>query len=231
VIAGNAMGFDLDRLASGLGYSFANPRLLKQALTHASAHPGKAGNDYERLEFLGDRVLALIIAEWMLERHAEEAEGVIARRFTELVRREALASVASDLRLGGFLRLSQGEAHSGARANKGLLADVMEAVIAAVYLDGGLDAARQTVRRLWAGLVEGQVDAPNDPKTTLQEWAQARHLPLPAYEVVGRTGPDHAPSFVVEVRVEGCEPVRAEGPSKRVAERLAASRMLEDLAP
>lgn len=218
----------LAALEDALGHRFADRSLLQTALTHSSfasgAVPPLASN--ERLEFLGDRVLGLLVAEMLYRQFGAEEEGKLARRHAALVMRDALARVADEIGLADHLRLSRGEDETGGRENPGLLADACEAVIAALFLDGGLDAAAGFVRARWQPLVAEDVTPPKDAKTALQEWAQARGRPLPRYREKGRTGPDHAPEFSVEVRVEGVGAVVASGPSKRAAERAAAERML-----
>ena len=221
-----------------IGYEFANRELLDEALTHPSALapeprrgrrrvPAKRG--YERLEFLGDRVLGLVVADCLWRRFEGEPEGDLARRHTHLVRREALVRVAERIGLGGCLFLSQSEAAVGGAGNPGILADACEALIAAIYLDGGFDAASAFVRRFWDPLMEEMDEPPRDPKTALQEWAQGRGLALPAYELVATSGPDHAPLFTVTASVVGGDPATASGSSKRIAEARAAAMLLERL--
>lgn len=224
-------------LTRALGHDFARPELLREALTHPSALPTRGRrrdrppHNYERLEFLGDRVLGLVIAELLWRRFAAEPEGDLTRRLTHLVRREALARVAETIGLGHYLILSPAEAAAGQAAeNPAILANVCEAVIAAVHLDGGFDAAARLVRRLWEPLLEGMTGPPRDPKTELQEWAQARGLALPSYVLVETSGPDHAPRFTVAARVKGFEPATGTASSKRQAETRAAARLLEALA-
>ena len=218
-------------LEDALGHRFDDPDLLDTALTHSSVvsggTPAPASN--ERLEFLGDRVLGLLVAEMLYREFPDEDEGALARRHAALVMRDSLARVAVEIGLAGHLRLSRGEDDTGGRANPGLLADACEAVIAALFLDGGLDAARAFVGRRWRALIDEDPTPPKDPKTALQEWAQARGLALPRYRETARTGPDHAPEFSVEVAVEGVEAVVATGPSKRAAERTAAEDLLARL--
>jgi ribonuclease-3 len=220
----------LAALAEVLGYRFVHPQLLAEALTHRSfIQTGDGRFDYERLEFLGDRVLGLVIADFLMDMFPDDAEGQLARRFTGLVRREALESVAANLDLGRFLRLSDSEEHNGGRDNPGLQADACEAVIGALYLDGGLDAARLFIIEKWRPLI-GRAGTPaRDAKTRLQEWAQARKRPLPAYTVVDESGPPHEPIFTIEVTVDGLAPVRATAGSKRHAEQDAAARLLEQI--
>ncbi len=219
-------------LAQTLGHDFAEPTLLREALTHPSTDPqdrGGARFGYERLEFLGDRVLGLLIAEWLLERFPSEPEGSLAKRHTALVRREALAQVARDIGLGPHLILSPGEAESGGRENEAILSDACEAVIAALYLDGGLEPARRFIRGTMAEAIDRHVRPPQDAKTALQEWAQARGLPLPNYTTVSRSGPDHRPLFEVQVSIEGHPSATATGTSKRAAEGQAATVLVETL--
>ncbi len=219
---------DPDGLAEHLGHGFARPELLTRALTHPSAATRQDGIDdsYERLEFLGDRVLGLIVADLLMARFPQEAEGALALRHAELVRRETLAEVAREIGLDDYLRLAKGEEAAGERQNPALLANACEAVIAALYLDGGLPVAWAFVERLWAARLEADVRPPQDAKTALQEWAQGRALGLPNYREVGREGPAHEPHFTLEVAVEGQEPARGEGRSKRLAEQAAAARLL-----
>jgi ribonuclease-3 len=216
-------------LAAVLDHQFSRPDLLREALTHPSAR-GKRGRDprgYERLEFLGDRVLGLIVAELLFGRFPKEAEGALTRRHTGLVRREALTAVAEAAGLGAHILLSPGEDAAGARANASVLADVCEAVIAALYLDDGLPAATRFVERWWQPQFQAMgVAPPRDPKTALQEWAQGRGLPLPLYKTVATEGPAHRRIFTVTVTVEGLEPATATGASKRAAEIAAAALAL-----
>ena len=195
-----------DELARKIGHEFARPELLEIALTHVSA-AASAAESYERLEFLGDRVLGLVIADLLMRRHPEEKEGDLARRLAGLVARDGLVEIADTLDLGAWLRLSAGEHAAGMRDNRSVLADVMEAVIGAVYRDGGLAAAAPLIERLWAPLAE-------------------RDIRPPHYRVLEKTGPDHQPVFIVEVTVDGAVPVRGEGSSKRAAEQAAAEGLL-----
>ncbi len=223
------MGGRRDPLEETLGRRFTRPDLLRQALTHSSAARSRQsrGDSNERLEFLGDRVLGLVAARLVFERFPDEDEGALARRHAALVRREALARVAERIGLGDHLVMSRGEAEAGGRNNPGLLADACEAVIAALYLDGGLEAAHQFIRRHWEPLMEEESSPPQDAKTALQEWAQAHGLALPAYAETGREGPPHAPVFTVQVSLDGLGSVTASGPSKRAAQQGAAEAMLE----
>lgn len=209
-----------------VGHSFGRPALLVEALTHPSVANRGRTRDYERLEFLGDRVLGLVVAEMLLNRFPEELEGALARRLAALVRRETLVRVAEAIGLGRHLVLSKSEDDAGGRASAAILADCCEAVIGALYIDGGLDPARAFVVKHWGALMEEAVTPPKDAKTALQEWAQGRGKPLPVYETVRMHGPPHDPIFEIRVGVEGVEPVTARGPSKRAAEQSAASEML-----
>jgi ribonuclease-3 len=223
----------LDTLQETLGHRFVQKDLLIEALTHPSAVRRRniSRRGYERLEFLGDRVLGLIVAEFLWRHFPDEAEGEMTRRHTHLVRREALAEVAQAVGLGARLIVSKGEDGAGVRDNQSVLADVCEAVIAALYLDGGLPAARQFVERLWEKRLNGLRAPPRDPKTTLQEWVQARGLPLPEYQTVATEGPAHKRRFTVRVKVEGLEnaTASASGSSKRAAEIAAAAAALNAL--
>ena len=218
-------GAAADSLAGSIGHDFADPALIAAALTHGSAGGGGA-SDHQRLEFLGDRVLGLVVAELLYRSFPVAEEGELARRFNDLVRRETLADIAREFDLGRHLVLGAGEAQAGGRNKDAILADACEALLGAVYLDGGAGAARRLIERLWSGRVAAQTEAPRDPKTTLQEWSQGRGLGLPAYAEVARSGPAHAPTFTVEVRVGGHSPARGDGLSTRAAERNAAQALL-----
>lgn len=207
-----------------LRYSFADKDRLQLALTHSSLKQSKNDPSYERLEFLGDRVLGLVIAELMLEKFPTAAEGKLAPRLATLVSGATLADVARSLDLGRFILMTAGEAAAGTNARDSVLADCCEAVIGALYVDGGLEAAGEFIRRVWEPLIRDV--EPRVAKTELQEWLQGRGLPLPEYTVVERTGPSHQPVFTVELTVSGREPVRASGSSKRAAELRAAGEML-----
>lgn len=218
----------LDALEITLGHRFERRDLLVEALTHASA-AGRFEADNQRLEFLGDRVLGLVVAEALIERFPAETEGRLAPRLNALVRRETCAEVAAALGLGEHLRMARSEAMTGGRKKTALLADATEAVIAAVYLDGGLPAAKAAILRLWADRFDTQAEAPIDAKTALQEWAQGKGLPLPVYALIDRKGPDHAPHFIIEARLEDGRARRGEGAAKRGAEQAAAAALLEEV--
>lgn len=224
----NARAEAVTALERRLGHAFGDPALLQRALTHASVgEGGKTVPDNERLEFLGDRVLGLLVAERLCADDPEAPEGVLSRRLHALVDRDSCARVARRLGVGPALRLSPGETRTGGRDKDGILADACEALMAAVYLDGGLDAARAMFERAWAEELAGEGRSPGgNPKSCLQEWAQGQGRPLPVYRVVRREGPDHAPRFVVEVSVEGLAPATAQGRSRQEAEKAAATAML-----
>ena len=216
---------ELAPLEARLGYSFRDTGLLRLAVSHASA----SGDSNERLEFLGDRVLGLVIAERLYRDFAEEDEGGMAVRLNALVRREACARVAEAVGLGEYLVMASSESGSGGRQKQAILAGACEAVLAAIYLDGGLEAARVFIKRFWEEQIGARSADMRDAKTALQAWAQSGALPTkaqPVYATASRDGPDHAPVFTVEVTVPGLEPERGEGPSKRDAEQDAARRML-----
>lgn len=221
------LGDGRDALERSVGHRFQDRRLLTQALTHGSVGGGPAS--YERLEFLGDRVLSLVVAHMLFERFKSEPEGSLARRHTALVRGETLARVARDLDLATLMRLSRGEEDLGGRDNPALLADVCEAVLGALYLDAGFEVTSRFVRERWTPLMDEDPAPPKDAKTALQELAQGRGLPLPVYETVAMSGPAHAPVFTVSVRIEGHEPATAEGTSKRQAEHGAAGALVARL--
>lgn len=214
-------GASLVGLMETLDHPFADPALLEEALTHPS--DGDAARpDYERLEFLGDRVFSLVIADHLLHRFPTEPEGSLAKRHAALVCREALILVAERIGLEAHLHLNQGKE----RERPSRLADSLEAVIAALYLDGGLPVARRFIERHWQAAIEAMPIPPEDAKTRLQEWAQARGLSLPAYQTIARTGPDHQPTFTVQLKIEGFPPLSASGSTKRAAETEAAAHML-----
>jgi ribonuclease III len=231
---------DRAELEALLGYRFGDPGLLAEALTHASAASGGAGRrgrrhgpdparrrSNERLEFLGDRVLGLIVAHALIRRFPDDAEGALTHRHVALVQRATLAAVGERLGLGRWLEVDRGEDESGGRERPALLADCCEAVIGALYLDGGLEAARGFVERAWEPFIEGVAKPSRDAKTELQEWAQGRGLEPPAYRTVAEEGPAHAPRFTVEADLPGLASSRGEGGSKRAAEQAAARLLLE----
>jgi ribonuclease III len=218
---------ELTAFCQRLGHTFARPELLHEALTHGSFAEG-ARPDNQRLEFLGDRVLGLAIAEVLLARDPGASEGQLAPRLNALVRKETCAEVARRVSLGDVLRLGRSEMLSGGRRKETLLGDAMEAVIAAVYLDAGFTAAKPVVLALWADLIDQVEPDAKDAKTALQEWAQARGLGQPVYDITGRDGPAHAPVFTLAVRL-GPHSAVAQAGTKRQAEQDAARQLLDRL--
>ena len=217
----------LKELEGRLGYAFEDRALLKKALTHASVRQASAKRrDNERLEFLGDRVLGLAVAELLSELYPAANEGQLARVYNRLVRGGTCAEVARSLDLGPSLVLSESEASSGGRDKETILADACEALLGAIFLEAGYDKAREIVRKHWGARLEGSPAESADAKSALQEWAQGQGLDLPQYEEVAREGPDHAPRFTAEVRIKGKKPARGEGASKRAAEQAAATALL-----
>ena len=218
----------LDRLQSLIGHRFESPEILRQALTHASMTSERIRSN-ERLEFLGDRVLGLVAAEMLYQRFPDEPEGDLGYRFTALARRETLVRVAQEIGLGEVIIMSDGERETGGAEKDGLLADACEALIAAMYLDGGLAPAAAFIERFWSPLLEEDPAPRKDAKTELQEWAQARGLALPRYDTLSREGPDHAPVFTGISSLADAPTETAEGPSKRAAEQAAAEQLLARL--
>ncbi|HNQ92592.1 MAG TPA: ribonuclease III [Alphaproteobacteria bacterium] len=209
-----------------LGYHFKNPDFLAQALTHASTAEDE---NYERLEFLGDRVLGLVVAEILYRCFPYENEGALARRHSALACTETLAGIARGLDLPDIVRTSQSEKNAGGSKQDNLLADCMEAIIGAIFLDRGYVACQEVITALWGDKIYTLMQPPIDSKTALQEWTQARKLGVPSYEIVNRDGPDHAPVFTICVSVEGHDPVKATGSSRRTAEKLAAQILYDRL--
>ncbi len=219
---------ELKAFEDRLGHRFEQPALLVRAVTHSSmASPTR--DDNQRLEFLGDRVLGLVMAEALLERDRAAEEGLLAPRFNALVRKEACADVAREIALGDVLKLGRSEMLSGGRRKQALLGDAMEAVIAAVYRDAGFDVAKAVVLRLWGKRIDSVKEDARDAKTALQEWAQARGQTPPAYVETGRSGPDHEPQFTIEARLQNGEVETATAGSKRQAEQAAAKALLARL--
>lgn len=219
---------DLISFQARLGYEFDHPKLLIEAVTHSSMS-SQTRSDNQRLEFLGDRVLGLVIAQALFEKDMDAKEGLLAPRFNTLVRKETCAEVAQKIDLGSVLKLGRSEMVSGGRRKQAVLGDAMEAIIAAVYIDGGLSKAEKIILALWGQRIEAVKSDARDAKTALQEWAQARGLNPPIYETMSRKGPDHAPVFEIEVRLETGEKQQAIAGTKRKAEQAAASVLLQDL--
>ena len=220
---------DLKALQLRLGHQFADPSLLRRAVTHSSmSGPGREDN--QRLEFLGDRVLGLVMAEALLRQDRKASEGQLAPRYNALVRKETCAEVARQVDIGAALKLGRSEQKSGGRRKMALLGDAMEAVIAAVYLDAGFETAQALILRLWGDRIARVEDDAKDAKTSLQEWAQARGQQPPKYVETARSGPDHAPVFTIEARLASGETAQATAPSKRAAEQAAARALLDILS-
>lgn len=212
-----------ERLQDNLHYQFQDEALLNEALTHTSLH-GKTS--YERLEFLGDRVLGLCIAKLLYQSFPNENEGDLAKRHAALVQRKALYEVAASLKLGDFVSLSSNEAETGGRKKEAILADVVESLLGAIYLDGGYGAAEKVAFDLFSDMVKNQKAPPQDPKTRLQEYVQLHYKSLPDYNLISQFGPSHAPTFEIEVFAKGLPTMRASASSKRKAEKKAAELLL-----
>jgi ribonuclease-3 len=214
-----------DWIIAALGHAPRDAALFERALTH----PSRGGPDYQRLEFLGDRVLALVIGEWIYDRFPDEDEGQLSRRLNSLVARETCADVGRAIGLKPHLRLGKQARSDGAADSDNVLGDVVEALIGALHIDGGVDAARGFIRSAWESLVEGLTSAPRHPKAALQEWAAAHGHKQPAYSVESRSGPQHAPRFTIAVEIAGVGSARAEAGSKQAAETAAAAALLEQI--
>ena len=219
---------DLKELEALLGHRFSSIELLARALTHSSYESVVRGKalSYERLEFLGDRVLGLVIADYLCKNFPDQDQGVLSRKLTQLVRGETCAMISRKLGLGRFMLLGEGEVQTGGRDKEALLSDVCESVIAALYEDGGLEVARAFILREWDDFLQGRQALMKDPKTALQEWSQARGHGTPRYEETGREGPDHHPLFTIEVHIDGLAKAKARGASKREAQQAAARALL-----
>jgi len=209
----------LKKLEKELSHNFKDKELMAHALTHSSVGGDKS---YERLEFLGDRVLGLIIAELIYEKFPRESEGDLAKRLAALAQGELLASIAAEIDLGTHIQLSDAEAFAGGAKNQNILADAFEALLGALYIDGGFKKCRALIERLWDKKFHEMKTPPQHPKTAVQEWAQGEGLPLPVYKILTQHGPDHAPMFDIELTIQGHKPVTAQGHSRQEAEKLAA---------
>ncbi|WP_321488935.1 ribonuclease III [uncultured Hyphomonas sp.] len=232
---GSAPVLSEDRLKAAqdtIGFKFKDTKLLVRALTHPSAvgNGDAVRESNQRLEFLGDRVLNLVIAERLMERRKMESEGELAPRLNRLVKKGACADAMRHLNLQDFVLLSDGEESAGGRMRESTLGDACEAIIGAIFKDGGLSPARKFIEKAWAPQFASAPAETKDPKTLLQEWAQGHGLPLPDYDVLSRSGPDHEPVYEIEAKVEGRGSAVATGPSKREAERSAAALLLQSLA-
>ena len=220
---------ELAALEGRLGHAFGDRDLMARALTHLSAPAvggSGRGQSYQRLEFLGDRVLGVVVAQMLYEAYPQASEGELSMRLAKLVRRETCAAVAQDWDVGPHVVMGQGEARAGGRKKAAILSDVCESLIGAAYLDGGFNAARDLVVRSWQGRMDADLEPERDAKTAVQEWAQARALAAPRYVELARSGPAHAPHFVMQVLLDGFEPEAGEASSKRAAEQAAAQAFL-----
>src|SRR6187549_544 len=218
---------DRTALEDRIGYKFADKDLLERALTHISAlSGGNRSASYQRLEFLGDHVLGLVISDMLYRAFPKANEGELSRRLADLVRKETCAEVAKAMDLGPALKLGNSESHAGGRLRTTILADSCEGLVGAVFVDGGYAAAETLIAKFWRERMLKPLRPLRDPKTMLQEWAQGRGLPTPAYREVERTGPHHSPEFRVAVAVADREPAEGIGRSKRAAEQAAAAAML-----
>jgi len=216
-----------------LGYNFKSRILLDEALTHPSISLQRGEKEvifnYERLEFLGDAVLSLVIAELLINKYPNEREGALAKRHSGLVHGEALAVIAETLGIGEHIMMTSGESSSGGRKNRSNMENTLEAIIGAIYMDGGISPAKTFIKQHWEQSITNMTDPPKDAKTSLQEWAQGRGLPIPVYEVINTSGPAHEPFFTIRVTVRSMEPTEAKGKSKKKAEKAAAELMLENI--
>jgi ribonuclease III len=214
----------LARLSDRLGYEFGDAELLHQALTHGSS--GRKAKDYERLEFLGDRVLSLVIADQLFHNHRKEKEGKLAARHSAIVRGDVCAAVGEGMGLHDFIKVGDTEKKSGVHKMKSVLGDVVEAVIGAIYIDGGLEAARKVILRFWKDALQHPDTVQKDAKTFVQEWALAQSLALPKYELAGRQGPEHKPQFTVRLLIDNHSEAHGVGPTKQAAEMAAATAFI-----
>ncbi|MGJ3263514.1 MAG: ribonuclease III [Salinarimonas sp.] len=219
----------LGALEARIGHAFAEHALLDEALTHMSATKEGKGAHYQRLEFLGDRALGIVVAALLFETFPDANEGELSKRFSEIVRKETCAEVALGWDVAPHIVFGHGIGRTAARANRSILGDVCEAIIGAVYVDGGHEAARRVVEAGFGDMIRATRPVPRDPKTVLQEWLQGRGAPPPAYRLIDRSGPEHAPSFEVGVVIEGMDTITGRGPSKRAAEQDGARAVLVHL--
>ena len=217
---------EFQAIAALLGYTFRNRDLLKAALTHGSGRKGKANTTYQRLEFLGDRVLGLVIAEELYVRNPRKAEGALAQNFSLLVRAEACADAARDLAIAEHIRVGEKEKAQGMTTQTLILGDVMESILGAMYLDGGLEPSRALIMRLWEKRLANRTKLVKDAKSYLQEWALSKAKGIPVYRIISRDGPDHSPHFTIGVTVDGFSEAAASAQSKRTGEQLAAEAFL-----
>jgi len=214
----------LDTLQKQMGHTFKDPKLLETAFTHSSTG---AKHNYERLEFLGDRVLGLAVSETLYQKFPNEPEGHLAKRLSALVQGTFLAQISREMSLGEYITFSDSESASGGAENDNILADVFESMIGALYLDSDYETCRDLIRKLWGDRFDTMKTPPQHPKTKLQEWAQSKNLPLPYYEISKQSGPDHAPVFDITLNIEGYDTITVQGPSRQEAEKRAAAAFIE----
>lgn len=215
---------DLKALQDKIGHEFENPTLLETALTHSST--GSKQN-YERLEFLGDRVLGLAVSETLYKKFPNEPEGHLAKRLSALVQGTFLAQISREMELGQYIKFSDAEAAAGGAENDNILADVFESMIGALYLDTDYETCRALIQKIWGERFDTMKKPPQHPKTKLQEWAQSKNLPLPHYKITNQSGPDHAPVFDITLTIEGFDTITVQGPSRQEAEKRAAAAFIE----
>lgn len=208
-----------------IGHVFKDKALIETALTHSSV---SRRTNYERLEFLGDRVLGLVIAEHLYKHFPDEQEGPLAKRLAALVQGELLAEIAIEIELGQYIQFSESEKAAGGTNNPNILADVFESTIGALYLDAGFEPCRALIKQYWSNRFDQMIEPPMHPKTVVQEWAQSQSLPLPEYKILEQTGPDHAPIFVIELIVKGFDPAHGQAKSRQAAEKAAAETFMKD---
>tara|TARA_Y100000590_G_scaffold468225_1_gene650080 strand:+ start:8810 stop:9481 length:672 start_codon:yes stop_codon:yes gene_type:complete len=213
------------KICEDISYNFKNVEFLDQALTHSIQNTTKK-NQFQRLEFLGDRILGIIIADILYNKFKNETEGDLTRRLHNLVCEEAIARVSRDINLDKYINLSQSENKDGGRMKDTILSDACEAIIAAIYIDGGYVSAFSFVKKHWKKYINKDIVPPIDPKTKLQEWAQSKGYDLPIYEEIDRSGPDHDPIFIIKVKVGENIHAEGSGASKKQAERAAAENLL-----
>jgi len=224
------MDESLQILCDTLGHNFNSPEILLQALTHPSISAAKSLTSYERLEFLGDRVLGLVMAEYVFKKFPKESEGVLSRRHANLVRRETLVKVAQAIHLNRYVHLTPAEQRTGGRKKPSVLANCCEAIIGALYIDAGLEIASHFIIKYWTPLIEDSDTSLKDAKSILQEWAQGQGKPIPTYTVLEVAGTDHNPCFTIQVKVKDSKPAQGQGASKREATQAAAKALLTKLA-
>jgi ribonuclease-3 len=220
-----------DKLFKTIGYKFNDINLLQESLTHPSIsfHNHTRDINYERLEFLGDAVLSFVVTEFLITEHASEKEGSLAKRRSALVCKDTLADLAYDMHLGEYILMTEGEEQTGGRNNCSNLENTLEALIGAIYLDGGITPTKKFIHQFWLPLDKQMISAPKDPKTSLQEWSQKSGRKIPKYTIIDSEGPSHSPIFTVEVKLDEKLKASATANSKKLAERMAAEILLQQI--